>query len=177
MLLTVLSLLQHLVALDAGGWRVVRIGPPMLDLQDHALSAHASVTMPHFSLPTSSYQKPPGMESVEQLMSQAVSDNGLRLDHDTVTDGNCGPDAILRNLLRLQLTHAQARRIVQLFESRGRPAALQGLRLMLLIWIRDNVAMEIVPGTTLRDWILMEGFASLKDYILGEGYIRGGFVF
>ena len=137
------------------------------------IGEHASFQMADFLVP----QKPPGMESVEQLMSQAVSDNGLRLDHDTVTDGNCGPDAILRNLLRLQLTHAQARRIVQLFESRGRPAALQGLRLMLLIWIRDNVAMEIVPGTTLRAWILMEGFASLKDYILGEGYIRGGFVF
>ena len=152
----------HWACYDAGSWHHVRLGPPMVDLRDHALRAHNTLGTPR---PAASDGKPSGIDAIEQLMSQAVSQNGLRLDHETSSNGDCGPDAVLRNLLRLELGNQQAQRIVRHFRSHGRDAALQALRDMLLLWVRQNAGLEIVEGTTIGQWIQMEGYGSVEEYI------------
>ena len=44
-----------------------------------------------------------------QAMADAVAINGLELDHATITNRDCGLDAILRNLERLELSDVTAR--------------------------------------------------------------------
>ena len=61
-------------------------------------------------------------------------------------DGNCGPDAILRNLETMNLSCHHCQQILEVLRRRGRAAALQALRLKLLIWLRDHRGDEVLPG-------------------------------
>jgi len=146
----------------ASSWHHVRLGPPLLDLRDHTLSAFNNIGLP---MPSASDSRPAEMAIVEQMMAQAVSQNGLRLDLETASNGDCGPDAVLRNILRLQLQGQRARQIARHFQQHGREGALQALRYMLLIWLRDHAHVEIVPGTTIEAWVCMGEYASLEAYI------------
>ncbi|OLQ15572.1 hypothetical protein AK812_SmicGene152 [Symbiodinium microadriaticum] len=84
----------------------------------------------------------------------------------TCTDGNCGLDAIISNLKRLDLTEpALAQKVQTVLNKKDLTSACQVLRLGLLVWIRDNEHQEILPDVTLRDWMIMEGYASKADYI------------
>ena len=98
-------------------------------------------------------------------MAQTVADNGLQLDHDTATNGDCGPDAILRNIERLQVNNIRANQLLRHLGTHGRESALLMLRLMLVVWVTSNKDVEIVPGVSLSAWVGMEGYASLCDYV------------
>ena len=136
-----------LVCLVRGGsWSHVRIGKPFVDLQDLSVVVHADFLRGVFSLPGEGYAAPSHMVHVEHAMCAAVAENGLDLDTNTVANGDCGLDAVLRNLERLQLNNPQAVRLLNALREGGRDAALNAMRLMLLIWIRDHSASEILPG-------------------------------
>ena len=99
-----------------------------------------------------------------QSMADAVAINGLELDHATITNGDCGLDAILRNLERLDLSDDTARLVLAQLP-RGRQKVLDILRFKLLIWLQKNKGMEIVPGVSVSDWALMEGSPSWEAYV------------
>lgn len=164
MLVWLLSILQG-VLISGGSWRGVRLGPPLLDLRDHGITAHAAIGSASFRRPLASYTRPDSMGQIEQLMAQAVADNGLRLDQETATNGDCGPDAILKNILRLKLTCPRAQQLRKHYQKHGREAALRALRIMLLIWIREHANTEVVPDVTISAWVQMEGYASLEEYM------------
>jgi hypothetical protein len=71
----------------------------------------------------------------------------------------------LRNILRLQLGNQRAQQIITHFQSHGRDAALQAMRCMLLLWIRDNANVEPLPGVSVASWVCMEGYASMQAFI------------
>ncbi len=105
-----------------------------------------------------------GESSLSQRdLSSAVSEYGVELDEETATDGNCGLDAMLRNLERLKISTEAANKIMNLLAKKGRASAWQAMRLMLLIWISRNPDVEILPGVTLSQLITMDG-QSLDEY-------------
>ena len=82
---------------------------------------------------------------VPHSLHQVVGANGLELDEATVGDGNCGLDAILRNLERLQLSHDFARDLVRSIRRLGGQRVLLALRLKALGWIREKQNIEVAP--------------------------------
>ena len=101
---------------------------------------------------------------VERAVAAAVARNGLGLVLETAKGGNCGPDAVLRGLENLHLPSAA--KLIKALENKGREKAWQALRLLLLIWIRDHAAEELVPSMSVEDWILIEGkHSTLGEYI------------
>jgi hypothetical protein len=141
---------------DAGSWRHVRVGQPFVDLPDFVLHHYRGLGSHNGPVP-----KP-----VEVALSNAVGLQGLELDTDTVTNGDCGLDAVLRNLERLQLAKPEAVQILRVLEKKGRQAALQAMRFMMLIWIRKNQNIEVAPDLTLGQLATMEGHASVEQYIM-----------
>ena len=84
----------------------------------------------------------------------------------TCTDGNCGLDAIISNLKRLELTEpALVQKVHTVLNKKDLKSACQVLRLGLLLWIKDNEHEEILPDVRLLDWMVMEGYTSKADYI------------
>ena len=150
-------------------WGYTRLGPPMLDLSNFTMSVIEVLEggLPQPKPPPCDAEPPAGLGDVERALANAVADNGLQLNTNTLANGDCGPDAILLNLERLALQNPQAQRILNTLQARGRQAALHCIRLMLLIWVRDHTSLEVVPGVTLATWIQMEGYA-------GSGVWRTG---
>ena len=58
--------------------------------------------------PLRSWTKPQGWEALEQLLDKTVKANGMELDTNTATNGDCGVDAILRNVERLGIACSAA---------------------------------------------------------------------
>ena len=84
----------------------------------------------------------------------------------TACDGDCGPDAILRNLERLQLAGRHCQQVLQILQKRGREAALQAIRLLLLMWISDHASQEVLPEVTVESWVSMEAeYGTLQKYL------------
>ena len=148
-----------------GSWQHVRIGPPLLDLTDFAVTMHGQLLQGRYRAPSPDDDKPEGMQHVEQAMAAAVAENGLALDVETATNGDCGVDAILRNLARLRLANPRALQLLNILQTRGRDAACAAMRLMLLIWIRDHAAFEVIPGVSIAAWVAMEGYVSVAAYV------------
>jgi hypothetical protein len=140
-------LLSILCPAIAGSWRHVRIGQPFVDLQDMTAIVHCDLLRGRVVRPAIGYETPSHFGLVRQAMSDAVAENGLDLDTDTLTNGDCGLDAILRNLERLQLSNARAAQVLRVFRSGGRIAAVNAMRIILLIWIRDNRDSQLLPGS------------------------------
>ena len=127
---------------------------PFVDLPDFVLQ--------HCDRSGASIGKPVSQDS----LSDAVGLQGLELDQDTVADGNCGLDAILKNLERLQeVAHPEAAKFLELLRRKGRGAALLAMRLRLLIWIRDNRGVVVIPETSLEQLVTMGEYGSLSQYI------------
>lgn len=108
------------------------------------------------------------LETTEANLARLVQ--SLQLNHcmleSTCTDGNCGLDAIISNLKRLDLTEpALAQKVQTVLNKKDLSSACQVLRLGLLVWIRDNEHQEILPDVTLLDWMRMEGYDGKADYI------------
>ena len=104
--------------------------------------------------------------TIEEVIEARAQDNGLTIDHATLTDGNCGPDSILRNLERLQPTDTNSSKILRV-AARDRHRALAAMRLMMCIWIRDNASVELLPGTTVEQYVQMEDCDSIGTYVNG----------
>ena len=66
------------------------------------------------------------LQVLTQEVSQNIAHNGLTLDDDTLRDGNCGLDAILRCLLNLPESqqNSMIRQIIEHFNRHGRIRAL-----------------------------------------------------
>ena len=148
-------------------WRYVPQGPPQTELVNFLVEAfaHAAVSSDASSSDNLLAPGGRGREQVLCAIEAVASRNGLCVDHDTVSDGDCGLDALLRNLLRLQLGNPAAVQLAQCFHAKGRGSALHAMRLKLLIWIRQHANLEIVPGMTLEDLICMDtNVQSINDY-------------
>ena len=107
-------------------WQYTRIGPPQMQLLDFAATQwDTKVTKAAGSAterPPNNFAKPKGWSSLEDAIAGAASANGLTVDRDTLANGDCGPDAILRNLQRMQLQNQAAQEI---FKYWARGAVLQ----------------------------------------------------
>jgi hypothetical protein len=141
----------------AGSWRGVRIGKPYVDLPDMALLAHGDVRSGRHIRLGRTAAKPLGFDIMKKSLAASVAVNGLELDEETLTNGDCGLDAVLRNLERIGMTNADSVRILRLIDSKGRQHAINQMRLLLLLWMIKHKTVEIVPGVSLSSWIEMEG--------------------
>ncbi|MFM7990150.1 MAG: hypothetical protein ACKPKO_63625, partial [Candidatus Fonsibacter sp.] len=55
---------------------------------------------------------------------------------------------------------------IQILQRRGREATLRAIRLMLLVWIRDNARLEVIRDVTVENGVSMEAtHQTLNDYI------------
>ena len=146
------TLLASAVAVS---WRHVRIGQPFVDLPDFVLQHTQGLGDDLGSVP----------DSVEGALMESVGQRGLELDTDTLTDGNCGLDAVLRNLERLGNPNPDAARVLELLARKGRQKATQAMRLMLLLWIRKNRDVLLAPDLTVGQLAVVDGQEPLEHYI------------
>ena len=144
-----------LVRIAIMGWTYAAVVPPQTQLPD--CMATASRSEPCLTKKN--------REAIEAAIEARAQDNGLTIDHATLTDGNCGPDSILRNLERLQPTDTNSSKILRV-AARDRHRALAAMRLMMCIWIRDNASVEVLPGTTIEQYVQMDG-DSIDTYCVG----------
>ena len=103
------------LAVFAGPWRFVRIGPPQTELVDYVVSALDNVK--NIRVAPVPQRRPP---DIETLIDRAVRCNGLAMDRDTIADGNCGLDALLRNLERLALNNDRSKQALVTLQRKGR---------------------------------------------------------
>ena len=109
-------------------------------------------------------QQSAGASDNQTALEAGIRANGLMIQ-ETVTDGDCGLHAILFNLQRLRFQTEPAARILSLLEKKSLDSACQALRLSLAIWLRDLPAEELIPDTSLSDWVRMEGYSSFGAYL------------
>ena len=107
--------------------------------------------------PLRSWTKPKGWEALEQLLDKTVKANGMELDTNTATNGDCGVDAILRNVERLGIACSAAANLLGKVQRQGRDAGLQHLRNILVHWMRTHPSVTIVDGVSLQELAIMEG--------------------
>ena len=135
------------------GWTYAAVVPPQTQLPNCMATASRCLTEENRA-------------AIEEAIEARAQDNGLTIDHATLTDGNCGPDSILRNLERLQPTDTNSSKILRV-AARDRHRALAAMRLMMCIWIRDNASVELLPGTTVEQYVQMEDCDSIGTYVNG----------
>ena len=107
--------------------------------------------------PSRSWTKPQGWEALEQLLGKTAMANGMELDTNTATNGDCGVDAILRNVERLGIACSAAATLLGKVQRQGRDAGLQHLRNILVHWMRTHPSVTIVDGVSLQELAIMEG--------------------
>ena len=91
--------------------------------------------------------------------------NSMYCDRETASDGNCGPDSLLRNFETLGPVTPAIRQTLQILQQRRRPAALQHARAQLAKWVETHAAMSLMPDVTLADLVLMDKrYTSIADY-------------
>ena len=160
----VAALLVALLFCIGDAAKFARIGPPLSEFPSHSAStfSHRAVNIP----------SSPPVEKVRQFDSQGVNRslveqahaNGLRVDADTLANGDCGLDAMLRNFELMEAPNAAIQEVLA-FLPKGRLQALHILRLKLLIWLRDNSAQVLLPGVTVEQWINMDPDMSMQRYL------------
>ena len=78
--------------------------------------------------------------------------NGLGLIHETLSDGNCCPDSVLRNLVRLDIeTPAPAKAVLGVYKARGRTAAIHHMRGLVASWLRMHSSHSVMEGVTVQE--------------------------
>ena len=107
--------------------------------------------------PSRNWTKPQGWEALEQVLDKTAMANGMELDDETATNGDCGVDAILRNLERLGIACSAAADVLGKVQRHGRDAGLQHLRNILVHWMRTHPSVTIVDGVSLQELAMMEG--------------------
>lgn len=139
-------------------WCHVTSGRPLVDQTDFILEAYSRCRKSSASRSSCDVSA-----DTQKLLEATLSQNGLNLNKLTDARGDCGLDAILRNLERLDLPGAQD--ILTVLSRRGRAFALQALRLKFLIWLKQNLDHEMLPQLTVGDWMLMDGDVSHGAYL------------
>ncbi|MDA8582852.1 hypothetical protein N9L68_01440, partial [bacterium] len=151
-----------------GPWSNLFQTAPLLDLRDHALAAYSLLAAGEYAKPAANDTNLDSINIRGRAMDEVVSRNGLALDHDTLANGDCGPDALLRNIERLDLQcelNASAKKVLTVLQKRYRDRAIMAMRLMLVIWLRDHANDELLPGTSIAEWVAMEGYESMDAFI------------
>lgn len=149
-------------ALVAGGAGVTRLGNEVrVELPNFTATEYARLARGH---------SPPSFDHVPSPILSAVAAgaaaNGMVLNTSTDMNGNCGLDAILRNLHRLDHVNARTAPILRALHSGDRGAALHLMRLLLINWIDNNKGVEILEGVSLENLILMDpSYATFADYL------------
>lgn len=139
--------------------------PPQRQLADYVVESVAAVSG-GAPPPPGDFARPPHWDAVESAIAAAALRNGLAVDTATASNGDCGVDALLRNIERLHLGNQASKQVLSVLQRRGREAALLTVRLQLLIWIRDHRGLEILPGMTLEKYVSMElSHPTLEAYI------------
>jgi len=153
----------------AGTWRCVRIGPPQTELIDAMIpvaSALAAGTLrPKPAKGNTCPFTPDDYQRLQNAIAEVALINGLELDRNTRTDGNCGPDTILRNLEHMASLNKRGQEALQILKTKGRDQALAFIRKSLVSWIWAHPQVQILPSTTITDIVIMEGVhRTLSDY-------------
>ena len=55
--------------------------------------------------------------------------------------------------------------VLSVAKRRGREAARTAIQLQCLLWLRDNQAVEFLPGASIGHWIMMHGSENVQAYI------------
>jgi hypothetical protein len=139
-------------------WRFLAHGPVQRQLVPHVLGV-AAKGKAYTTL------TPEEWVVLESRIAANISANSLLLDTETYRDGDCGLDATLRNLERLRPTNTPSQNIIRVLATKGRAKALQAMRLLACMWVRDNEETELVPQVTVAQWVAMEGAESVPSYI------------
>ena len=116
--------------------------------------------------PNKAFEKPQSWSALEDAIEKVALLNGFSLDRSTLSNGECGVDAILRNLEWLNLPDAGAREVVAALRLHGREAALSLLRAKVVKWLSLHPTTEVLPEVTLTDYVQMDGiYATWKAYL------------
>ena len=125
-------------------WRYEQAGPPRTELVDYVISAFDCLHKPRVA---------PGLQGrppeIEHLINKVVRANGLAMDRNTLADGNCGPDAILRNLERLSLNTEKCQQVLSTLQRKGRaiqsmsPSALRSNTANLFGSMPEKIAPDV----------------------------------
>ena len=91
------------------------------------------------------------------MITRAVNINGLSLDEDTATDGNCGVDALIRGMVRLDPDNVSVKmkHAIRLHDEDGQHVAIR--------WMRE----QIVPHDhEIRQFSEVLGIFKMLDMFL-----------
>ena len=94
--------------------------------------------------------------TIRANINKDVANNGLALDEETLRDGNCGIDGVLRGLGRLEQKSQMIEAILQLLERNGRLHVIDWLRKLAIAYLNDHVNDEFLEGGSIGDQILMD---------------------
>ncbi len=137
-------------------WQCLSRAPVQTALPDFLVVARAALVA------RAPQQEPPPAARIHE----AAALNELTVDEQTATNGDCGPDALLRNLERLHIEHTNHTSILRTCTTRGREAALLALRQKLVAWLQQNASHELLPSLTVREWVDMDGtYGSFEHYL------------
>ena len=154
-----------LLAVAAGvhsQWQYMSFGPPQVHLAD---AAAASMDLVSDSCRPAG-AVPQNWDQVGQAVSAVASASGLALGCNTWSDGNCGPDSVLRNLERLRPCNAASQAVLKTLAEQGRHSAIQQIRRLAGRWMRRHSSHEILPATSLETWVMMENrYVDFRAYV------------
>lgn len=105
-------------------------------------------------------------KSLQDAVELVAQRNGLTLDRETRSNGDCGPDSVLRNLQRMETLSQRGQEALRILETKGRDAALEMIRKTLGAWLWAHPQMQVAPSVTIADIVKMEGiYVTLSDYV------------
>ena len=105
----------------------------------------------------------PDQKAWEQRIEASLNDVRLGLNHETVTNGDCGVDAIL---IGLELIENPNEKIKMLMKIKPRAERLSAMRRLQVKWLKKNATHEIVPEVSVQSWVTMDGrYDSMDKYI------------
>jgi len=103
-------------------------------------------------------------------INRTAAKNGLQLDTHTATDGDCGPDSILRNLERHGHGTRACTQVLDTLRLKGRKPALNLLRKLLVQWVKSHSSTSVLPDLTLRALCCMDShYTSFDKYLEAMG--------
>ena len=115
-----------------------------------------------------SYKRPAEFKVEEELVAalkQLAAQYKCILDQEIVANGDCGLHAILKNVQRLQCNDDFAKKLLATLARTGLQQACRLLRLKLCLWLKQHSALEILPEVTVEEWVTMEGYENIADYV------------
>ena len=103
------------------------------------------------------------ISTIRVRINRDVANNGLALDEETLRDGNCGIDAVVRGLGRLEQKSQMVQAVLALLERSGRLPVIDYLRKLAIAYLKDHLADEFLQGVSIEDQILMD-YGSVDEF-------------